>query len=103
MESCLALSRTYPATCYQVAPVIDLSDLAGRERLSTGAVQVFFNIWHTGKFATMWRESYSAGRLMEHSMRFRKNGCQKANLLASPVRVCAEPDDSVWLVSVQLL
>jgi len=38
------LAQAYPATCHEVAPLIDLSDRAERERLSPGAVRAFFNI-----------------------------------------------------------
>lgn len=36
--------RTYPRAQYQPAGIIDLSDQQERERLSTGALQSFFNI-----------------------------------------------------------
>ena len=37
-------TQTYPATRYEVAPLIDLSDRAERERFSSDAVRAFFNI-----------------------------------------------------------
>ncbi len=45
----MALSRAYPATRYQIAPLIDLSDPAERERLSPGALRAFFNIMEKWK------------------------------------------------------
>jgi hypothetical protein len=44
MEVQMALSHAYPATRHEVAPLIDLSDRAERDRLSSGAVRAFFNI-----------------------------------------------------------
>lgn len=40
----MALSHAYPATRHQIAPLIDLSDQAERNRLSPGAIWAFFNI-----------------------------------------------------------
>ena len=45
----MALSRAYPATRHQIAPLIDLSDPAERERLSAGAIRAFFNIMEKWK------------------------------------------------------
>ena len=40
----MSLTRAYPATRYEAAPLIDLSDRTERERLSSDAVRAFFNI-----------------------------------------------------------
>ena len=40
----MPVTQTYPASRYEVAPLIDLSDRTERERLSAGAVRAFFNI-----------------------------------------------------------
>ena len=40
----MSITRAYPATRYDVAPLIDLSDRTERERLSPAAVHAFFNI-----------------------------------------------------------
>jgi uncharacterized protein (DUF2384 family) len=40
----MTLSQAYPATRHDIAPVIDLSDRAERDRLSAGAIRAFFNI-----------------------------------------------------------
>lgn len=40
----MSLQLAYPAGNYDPAPLIDLSDGAERERLSSGAVRAFFNI-----------------------------------------------------------
>ncbi len=40
----MALSYAYPASRYQVAPLIDLSERSERDRLSGGAIRAFFNI-----------------------------------------------------------
>ena len=45
----MALSRAYPATRYQIAPLINLSNPAERERLSPGALRAFFNIMEKWK------------------------------------------------------
>lgn len=40
----MSLTQAYPATRYDVAPLIDLSDRTERERLSSDAGRAFFNI-----------------------------------------------------------
>ena len=40
----MPLTQAYPATRYEVAPLIDLSDRTERARLSSDAVRAFFNI-----------------------------------------------------------
>ena len=40
----MPLSQTYPASRYEVTPLIDLSDRTERERFSSDAVRAFFNI-----------------------------------------------------------
>lgn len=40
----MPLTQTYPASRYEVAPLIDLSDRTERGRLSSDAVRAFFNI-----------------------------------------------------------
>ena len=40
----MPVTQTYPASRYEVAPLIDLSDRTERERLSADAVRAFFNI-----------------------------------------------------------
>ena len=40
----MPLTRAYPATRYEAAPLIALSDRTERERLSSDAVRAFFNI-----------------------------------------------------------
>ena len=40
----MPLTQAYPATRYEVAHLIDLSDRTERERLSSDAVRAFFNI-----------------------------------------------------------
>ena len=40
----MSLNQTYPATRYEVPPLIDLSDRTERERLSSGAGRAFFSI-----------------------------------------------------------
>ncbi len=52
----MALSHAYPTTRHDVAPLIDLSDRAERERLSSGAVRAFFNIM------TQWKVRDEAAR-----------------------------------------
>jgi hypothetical protein len=49
MEVQMALSHAYPATRHQIAPLIDLSDRAERDRLSSGAIRAFFNIMEQWK------------------------------------------------------
>ncbi len=44
MEVQMVFSHAYPATRDEVAPLIDLSDRAERDRLSSGAVRAFFKI-----------------------------------------------------------
>jgi hypothetical protein len=44
MEIPMSLTEAYPATRYEAAPLVDLSDRAERERLSGDAVRAFFNI-----------------------------------------------------------
>tara|TARA_R110000868_G_scaffold397713_1_gene670546 strand:+ start:20058 stop:20495 length:438 start_codon:yes stop_codon:yes gene_type:complete len=39
----MTLSHAYPATRHEVAPLIDLSDRAERDRLSSSAIRAFFN------------------------------------------------------------
>lgn len=40
----MAVRLSYPATRYDPAPLVDLSDRRERERLSAGAARAFFNI-----------------------------------------------------------
>ena len=40
----MSLDLAYPASRYEVAPLVDFSDRDERERLSPGAVRAFFNI-----------------------------------------------------------
>lgn len=42
----MSLALAYPATRYDPAPLVDLSDPAERERLSPAAIRVFLNIMH---------------------------------------------------------
>jgi hypothetical protein len=44
MENAMSQAFHYPATRFEPSPMIDLSNLAERERLSDGAVRAFFNI-----------------------------------------------------------
>ena len=45
----MPLTQTYPASRYEVAPLVDLSDRTELERLSSDAVRAFFNIM------TLWK------------------------------------------------
>lgn len=45
----MALPHAYPATRHEIAPLIDLSDRAERDRLSAGAIRAFFNIMEKWK------------------------------------------------------
>jgi hypothetical protein len=49
MERFLSAHLAYPATRYEVAPLIDLSDRAERERLSQAASTAFFAIMQAWK------------------------------------------------------
>ena len=40
----MSFTLAYPATLYQIPPLVDLSDQAERERLSSDAVRAFLNI-----------------------------------------------------------
>ena len=40
----MPVTQTYPASRYEVAPLIDLSDRTERERLSSDAARALFNI-----------------------------------------------------------
>ncbi len=40
----MALFHAYPATRHETSPLINLSDRAERDRLSSGAIRAFFNI-----------------------------------------------------------